>query len=84
MHFTTHQTSAVNTEGRLEVGGFVEVVFEALSEGVTVGSVEVGLHLSLADHPIPASNGNQLSELSPQVEGKGNYFVWSKHMNSGS
>ena len=38
----------MDTEGGLEVGHLVEVVFEALPQGVTVRSVEVCLHLGLA------------------------------------
>ena len=48
----TDQASAVNTEGRLEVGGFVEVMFEAVPHGMAVRSDEVGFHLTLANHTI--------------------------------
>ena len=53
--YGTHQAGAVDAEGRLEVGCFVEVVFEAVSEGVAVRADKVRLHLGLTDHPVPVS-----------------------------
>ena len=52
----------MDAERRLEVGDFVEVVLEALSEGVAVGSDEVSLHLSLAD--LAVSETNHRSDLT--------------------
>ena len=43
----------MNTEGGLEIRGFVEVVLEAFSHGMAVGADEIGLHLRFADHTIP-------------------------------
>ena len=46
----------MDAECRLEVGDFVEVVLEALSEGVAVGTDEVSLHLGLADLAVSETN----------------------------
>ena len=56
----THQTGAVDAEGRLEVGCFMEVVFEAVAEGVTVRADKVRLHLRFTDHPIPVSKNKTM------------------------
>ena len=58
----THQSCTVYTEGRLEVGGFMEVVLEAFAHGMTVGPNEIRLHLCLTDHPIPGKKKSQNKE----------------------
>ena len=58
--YGTHQAGAVDAEGRLEVGCFVEVVFEAVSEGVAVRADKVRLHLRLTDHPVPVSKNKTM------------------------
>jgi len=57
----TNQASAVDTKCRLKVGRLVEVVLEALTKGMTVGSNKIRFHFGLADHAVP--NKNQTSSL---------------------
>ena len=49
------QSCAVNAERGLEVGNFMEVMFEALAKCMAVGTVEISLHLGLADHAVLVS-----------------------------
>ena len=51
----TYQASTVYTECWLEVGDFMEVMFEAVPQRVAVGADKIRLHFCLADHAIPAA-----------------------------
>jgi len=57
----TNQASAVDTKCRLKV----EVVLEALTKGMTVGSNKIRLHFGLADHAVP--DKNQTSSLGKRL-----------------
>ena len=60
MNIKTHQACTVYAEGWLEVGGFVEIVFEAFAHGMAVGSDEIRFHLCFANHPISENRRNSL------------------------
>lgn len=51
-------------ESRLEVSCLMEVMLEALAESVAVGSVEISLHLRLADETIPDGSGKKINYVS--------------------
>ena len=52
LFFKTYQPRAMRAEGRLEVGRFVEVVFEAVAQGMAIGSDEVILHFRFGNCPV--------------------------------
>ena len=59
----THKSRTVYAKRRLEVGVFMEVMFEALSHGMAIGTNKICLHFSFADHPISGNKTHTNTDI---------------------